>query len=137
MRPATLRRTVGLRAVAVPPEQIIAADAKMNTRLREALGPDRYLDYQMATTDTGQQLRNLVARYDLPRETLVQAFQLQAEADQLLKATAGSRQPENPSDQSQLYTRLTELQQQTEQILGPRIWQAWTDGRNRRVELGP
>ncbi len=125
------------RAERVPPEQIAAADEKMNGRLMETLGADRYLDYQMATTETGQQLRNLAARYDLPRETVAQAFQLQIEADQLNKTLARSSQPGNPSDHSQVQARLTELQQQTGQILGPTIWQAWTDGRNRRVKLEP
>src|SRR5207247_678784 len=69
------------RAVRVPPEQVAAADARMNARLQETLGPDRYLDYQLATSETGQQLRNLAARYDLPRETLAQVFQLQREAE--------------------------------------------------------
>lgn len=125
------------RAVRVPPEQIAAADAKLNARMEETLGPDRYLDYQMATTETGQQLRNLAARYDLSRETLAHAFQLQLEADQLNKSLARTSQPGSPNDLSQLQARFTELQQQTEQILGPAIWQAWTDGRSQRVKLEP
>jgi len=125
------------RAVRVPPEQIAAADEKMDARMRESLGPDRYLDYQMATSETGQQLRNLAARYDLPREALAQAFQLQLEADQLNKSLTRSSQLGMPSDLSQLQARFTELQQRTEQILGPTIWQAWTDGRNQRVKLEP
>lgn len=125
------------RAVPVPPEQIAAADAKMDVRMKEALGPERYLDYQMATSETGQQLRNLAARYDLPRETIVQTFQWQVEADQISKVLARPQQSANPGDPSQLKTRLAELQQQSEQILGPALWQAWMDGRKQRVKLEP
>ena len=38
---------------------------------------DRYIDYQMATQETGQQMNNLASRYDLPRETIRQAFAVQ------------------------------------------------------------
>jgi len=42
------------RAMPVPPGQIAAADAEMNASLSQALGPDRFLDYQMAVNGTGQ-----------------------------------------------------------------------------------
>lgn len=125
------------RAERVPPEQIAAADQRMDARLQELLGPERYVDYQMATTETGQQLRNLAARYDLPRETVVQVFQLQSEADQILNMITRSPQPENPTKQLQLQVRLTDLQRQSENLLGPSFWQAWMDGRNQRVKLEP
>jgi hypothetical protein len=51
------------RALPVPPAQIAAADAEMNASLREALGQDRFLDYQMAVSDTGQKMRNFGARF--------------------------------------------------------------------------
>ncbi|HWQ92963.1 MAG TPA: hypothetical protein VN673_14900 [Clostridia bacterium] len=125
------------RAERVAPDQIAVADAKMEARMQEVLGPQRYLDYQMATSETGQQLRNLAARYDLPRDTLQHVFQLQLEAGQLLRATAQSRYVENMSDPSQLYSQLEKLQRQTEQILGPTVYRAWIDGRKRTVKLEP
>ena len=54
------------RADPVPPEQI--ADLAMNASLMDALGPDRFLDYQMAVSGTGQQMRNFAARFEVPRE---------------------------------------------------------------------
>lgn len=125
------------RAMHVPPEQIVAADQKLSARLQETLGPDRYLDYQMATSETGQQLRNLAARYDLPRETLVQTFQLQAEVDQLNKSIARSRQSGNPVDLSQLESLIAELQHQTTQVLGAVVSQAWADGKDQRIKPEP
>jgi hypothetical protein len=111
------------RAIRVPPEQIAAADERMNARLKEALGPQRYLDYQLATSESGQQLRNLAARYDLPRDILAQAFQVQSEADRLAKAGQ--------------ITEAAELRDKLQTILGPAAWQAWTDGRTLRVRLDP
>jgi hypothetical protein len=130
------------RAVPVPPGQIAAADQRMDADLRTTLGPDRYLDYQMATSDVGQQLRNLAARYDLPREILAQAFPLQTEAAQLEKLLARGRAGNNvpamtSADPAQLQSRLATVQQQTEQVLGATLWQAWNDGKNRRVKLDP
>lgn len=130
------------RAAPVPPEQIAAADQRMVAALQSTLGSERYLDYRMAGSTTGQQLRNFAARYDLTREKLVLAFQLQAEADQLVKEMARARvgtfaPAKAPAVPSQLQTRYTVLQQQTEQVLGVTLWQAWKDGRNLRVKLDP
>ncbi len=126
------------RAIRVPPEQIAAADQEMNATLRSALGPDRFLDYQMASSETGQQLRHLGARYDLSRETLAQAFELQTQADQLSKArnivsfsTDGGKTVQSPAQ------RLQELQSQLQQVLGPVVWSAWQDGRYQKVNLDP
>jgi hypothetical protein len=123
------------RAVRVPPDQIAAADQKMAGRLSETLGPDRYLDYQMAVNETGQQLRNLSARYDLSREVRGQAFQLQLEADQLSRTS----QVGLPNSQSRLQaqSRIADLHRQTQEVLGPTVWQAWMEGKNRRVKLEP
>jgi len=111
------------RAIPVASEQIAAAEREMQAGLQATLGPDRYLDYQMATSETGQQLRNLGARYDLPREALAQAFEVQKQLDAL------ARQP--------FPDRQASLEQQLQQALGPAACQAWKDGRNRRVTLSP
>jgi hypothetical protein len=101
------------RAMPVPPEQIAAAEQQLQVSLKEVLGADRYLDYQMATSQIGQQLRNLGARYDLPRSVLTQVFDLEKQAGQAA------------------------ADQQLQQILGPDVWQAWQDGKNQRVQLAP
>src|SRR5258708_6043989 len=44
------------RAIPVPSEQIAAADREMNDSLKDALGHERFLDYQMTITQTGQQM---------------------------------------------------------------------------------
>jgi ankyrin repeat protein len=67
----------------VPSEQLRAADEKLEKNLQELLGPDRYLDYQLATSGTGQQLKNFAAKYNIPRETVSAAFDLQKEIERL------------------------------------------------------
>ena len=116
------------RALPVPPGQIAAADAEMHASLKEALGQDRFLDYQMAISDTGQKMRNFGARFELPRETLAQAFDLQTQIDRL------SRQ-RGPA-QSAVET-MAQLQDHLQQVLGPNLWQAWQEGRNLQVNLDP
>lgn len=128
------------RATPVPPEQIAAAEQEMQAGFKAALGPERYLDYQMATSDTGQQLRSFASRYDLSRDTLSQAFAFQNEADQLLKGNPRSRVSAPSPDgaaMSQGEARLAELQQQLQQLLGPNLWEAWNVGRMQRVVLDP
>jgi len=129
-------------AVRVPSEQIAAAEQAMETGLQQALGPDRYLDYQMAVTATGQQLRNLAARYDIPRETIAQAFALQTEADQLARTArvanaTVSADGSSPAPAQSPAQKLAEVQAQLEQVLGTEVWQAWQDGRRRQVSLDP
>jgi len=128
------------RARPVQASEIAAADQQMDAGMKDALGPDRYLDYKMAISGTGQQLRTLGARYDLPRETVSPAFTLQTEIDLLsrtLKAaqhagavTLDTTRP-NPAD------RIAQLQDQLAQTFGPDLWQAWQAGRNIRVDLNP
>lgn len=129
------------RAIRLPPEQIAAADEQMNARLREALGPDRYLDYQLAASETGQQLRNLAARYDLPRDILAQAFQVQSEADRLAKEMQVREAVRPDGSKVLIYgpapQPTSELQVKLQTLLGPVAWQAWTDGRTQRVKLDP
>ena len=130
------------RASPVPPEQIAAAEQRLEAGLREALGPERYLDYQMATSDTGQQLRNLAARYELPREALAQAFELQKEAEGVAKTIArlnrgGASDLQASGNQAPLQIQLADLEQKMQQVLGANVWQAWQDGRRNQVELKP
>jgi hypothetical protein len=125
------------RANPVPSEQIQAADDKLNEGLRTALGEDRYLDYQMAVSDTGQQLRNFASRYDLPRETLTDAFQLQTQLDQLSKHPIvynrgpGSSSGVTPADQ------MTDLRQRLESLLGPDLFHSWNVGRHQNYDIQP
>jgi hypothetical protein len=127
------------RARPVPADQIALADQQMVESIKDALGPDRYLDYEMAISGTGQQLRNMAARYDLPRETVSQAFVLQSEIDQLSRALKATQQANtvalnsgpNPAE------RINQLQGQLAQTFGPELWQAWQAGRNLRVDLNP
>ena len=130
------------RASPVPPEQIAAAEQRLEAGLREALGPERYLDYQMATSDTGQQLRNLAARYELPRETLAQAFELQKETEGVAKTIArlsrgGASDLQASGKLAPLQIQLADLEQKMQQVLGANVWQAWQDGRRNQVELKP
>jgi len=130
------------RANPVPPEQIAAAEKQLQAGLIDALGPDRYIDYQMATSEIGQQLRNLAARYEVPRDALVQAFELQNETDRVARSIAqftraGASDQSESSGLTQLQMRLSDLEQQMAQVLGPDVWQAWQDGRSHQVELKP
>jgi hypothetical protein len=120
------------RANPVPPDQIAAADQEMNNSLKEALGPDRFLDYQMAVSGTGQQLRNFAARFDLPRTALAQAFDLQTQIDQFMRQKRPpSGNPSTPVEQ------VAQLQSRMQGVFGPDLWQAWETGRNLRVNLDP
>jgi len=128
------------RALPVPPEQIDAAQEQLQRDLETALGPERYLDYQMAASDTGQQLKSLAARYDLPRDALTRAFDLQRQIDWLDKGPASLRQvgnglippPTSPTEQPR-----EALEQQLQQVLGATAWQAWQEGRNRQLSFDP
>jgi hypothetical protein len=125
------------RAMPVPGDQIAAADAQMNASLSLALGPDRFLDYQMAVNGTGQRMRNFAARFELPRDIMAQAFELQTQIDKLGRrggprldgAVDGSTAP--PSE------RAAQLQGSLQQVLGLRLWEAWEQGRNLQVNLDP
>src|SRR6266550_8045607 len=124
-------------AIRVPAGQIAQAEQEMNTGIQTALGSERYLDYQMANSSTGQQLRNLAARYELPRDTLAQAFALQTEVDQLSKQrTVTSRTYVSDTQSPEAFHGL-ELLAKLQQVLGPDVWQAWQAGRNLRVNLDP
>ena len=116
-----------------------AADEKLAKGLEEALGPDRYLDYQLATSGTGQQLRNFASRYDLPRETLSKAFHLQKEIQRLESAQQASARYGGAisTRQAQGERTLEQLQQEMERTLGPELYKAWNEGRNLKYDLQP
>jgi hypothetical protein len=117
------------RADRVPEEQIRAADEKLEQNLQRLLGPDRYLDYQLATSGTGQQLKNFAHRYNLPRETLSNAFHLQKEIDSFRSTDPlGFGEPDH---------RARDAQQRLQQTLGPDLYNTWNSGRNRKYELQP
>jgi len=127
-------------ALGLPATQIQAAQDQLQTDLKAALGPDRYLDYQMAACSMGQQLQALATRYNLPRETVAQAFDLQRQIDWLDKGPASVRQvgnglvppPTMPTDKPR-----EALEQDLRQALGASVWEAWQDGRNRQVLFDP
>ena len=125
------------RAIRVPPEQIAAADREMNSSLREALGPDRFLDYQMAVNGTGQQMRNFAARFEVPRETFAQAFEVQSQIDQLIRMSRAGSNVSGIAAEPSPAQRLAQLQGQLQQLLGLQLWQAWQAGKDLRVNLDP
>jgi len=121
------------RAIPVPREQIEAADQELTAGLQRALGPDRYVDYQMATSDTGQQMNNLASRYDLPRETIREGFSRRPNSISLIKQISRSGLSADNTSQA----RRVELEEKIQQALGPVIWQAWLDGRNQNYNIEP
>ena len=128
------------RAIRMPPTQIQAAQDQLQIDLKTVLGPDRYLDCQMAAISMGQQLQALAARYNLPRATVAQAFDLQRQIDWLdqgpasvLKVGNGLVPPPTvPTDKPR-----EALEQNLRQALGDSVWEAWKDGRNRQVLFDP
>ncbi len=128
------------RAERMPEEEIRAADEKLEQRMRETLGPDRYLDYQLATSGTGQQLKNLAARYDLSRETLSNAFHLQKEVDRFEAATRlrtryGAALPDGGSANGGRTMEMAEAD--LAKTLGAERYQSWKEGRNLKYDLQP
>jgi hypothetical protein len=121
----------------VPPEQIAAADREMNASLRDALGPDRFLDYQMAVNGTGQQMRNFAARFEVPRETCAQAFEVQSQIDQLIRMSRAGSSASGIAAEPSPAQSLAQLQSQLQQLLGPQLWQTWQAGKDLRVNLDP
>jgi hypothetical protein len=125
------------RAVPVPPQQIQAAEAKMQEQFREALGEARYLDYQMAIHPTGQQLRNFGARYHLPHETMATVFQPAREAAQIESAMNRAQAQRDPAGAARFEARLAELRQHVELALGPELYATWTANAGLRPSLEP
>jgi hypothetical protein len=127
-------------ALRVPPPQIQAAQDQLQADLKVALGPDRYLDYQMAASSMGQQLQALAARYNLPRETVAQAFDLQKQIDWLDQGPDSVRKVGNglvPPPTMPTAKPRDALEQNLRQALGNSVWEAWQDGRNRQVLFDP
>jgi len=130
------------RAVPVPSQKIAEANQVMDSNMKELLGPDRYLDYQMAISGNGQQLRNLAARFELPQDTIAQAFALQQQADQLsgqqqLRLRYGLQREGAGDAGPSIEERMAEVQRQLANVLGPEAAQAWQQGRNLKVDLSP
>ena len=128
------------RAERVPEEQLRAADEKLEQNMRAALGPERYLDYQLATSGTGQQLRNFGARYGLERSAISNAFHLQKEIDRRqsagqIKTRYGLPDSALPTDSSA--ARLVEAQKAMENTLGSDLYHSWTEGRNLKYDFQP
>ena len=110
------------RADGVSREEILAADERLEKNLQVVLGPERYLDYQLATSGTGQQLRNFAARYGLPHENLAAAFRLQKEIE--LRDEARSRSVE-------------EARNELVKTLGPDLYEKWNEGRSLKYDFQP
>jgi hypothetical protein len=111
------------RADPVTPEKIREADDRLAAGLRAVLGEDRYADYQMAVSETGQQLRNFAAKYDLPRETLVKAFELQNQIEAALR-------PVPVQDRRARMEQATKMRQELATLLGPDLHERWARGRS-------
>ena len=118
----------------------VPSAAKSGANSQSVFIPCSYLDYQMAASSMGQQLQNLAARYELPRDTVAQAFELQKQLDWIDKGPSSVREvgnglippPTVPTDSSR-----DSLAQELRQVLGESIWLAWQDGRNRQVVFDP
>ncbi len=121
------------RALAVPPDQIAIAEEELNAGLRQALGPERYVDYEMATSDMGQRMNSLSLRYQIPRETIREVFAIQSQLDEL---AAFTRQGGSQTD-SAAPSRQGELERQMQDILGWSVWEAWLDGRHQQYDAAP
>jgi hypothetical protein len=100
----------------------------MDASMRDALGPSRYMDYQMAISETGQVLRNFAARFDLARATLESAFDLQTQLDHI---------PRTPKQVDTSVQQIAQLNSQLQTVLGQTLWQAWEEGRHLRAKLDP
>jgi hypothetical protein len=118
------------RAKRVPAEQIKINDQEAESKIEQLFGADRYVDYRMARSDTGRQLNNLAARYDVSRENIRQAYRVQSELDQLLKQAPNNPNRDAEERQIELATRLNEL-------LGPIVLEAWQSGRNQKYKIEP
>jgi hypothetical protein len=123
-------------------QEVLAADEKLAKGLRDTLGQDRYIDYQMAVSDTGQQMRNFANRYSLPRETLTTAFELQTQLDQMsatqaqlqkLGATVVFNSPGTPSPEQ----TFANLRQRLLDTLGPDLLNKWNTGRSLKYNVQP
>lgn len=117
------------RAQRVPSEDIERYGVEAERQVEELLGKERFIDYRMARTDSGRELNNLAARFDLPRPTIHEAYLAQKEIDELMKA---SRNGPPPPEQ-----RIADLNGKLQQILGPAVYEAWENGRGQRYRIEP
>jgi hypothetical protein len=125
------------RAVAVPAEQIAASDREMKEGLQKVLGDSRYTDYQMVSSEMGQRMRNFAARFELSRETMSRAFELQTDMDQAAKAGVHFSADGKTFTQAPIRTETNSAEEGLRALLGPELWAAWQAGRSLKVNLDP
>jgi hypothetical protein len=121
------------RGRSAPKEDIDRYGVEAEKQVEELLGQERFIDYRMARTDSGRELNNLAARFDVPRETIQQAYLAQKQIDELMRANRGA--VASPSlDNEQLIADLNRKMQET---LGPAIFEAWVNGKGQRYRIEP
>jgi hypothetical protein len=125
------------RAISVLRDQIIQADKLMDESMRQSLGPDRYLDYQLAISGTGQQLRNFAARFDLPRDVIEQVFDLQAQMDKLARTRKPAADGTATLSGDSSAQQIAQLGSRLQSVLGQSLWSTWEEGRNLKFKLDP
>jgi hypothetical protein len=111
----------------VPPEQIKQNDREAEAKIQEFLGPNRYAEYRMSRSDTGRQLKNLAARYDMPEDWALRAFSFQRA---LIDMKNDPPTPENEA-------RRIELRAGFSETLGPALMQAWQRGQKLNFTVEP
>ena len=115
----------------VPSGDIDRYGVDAEKQVEELLGRERFIDYRMARTDSGRELNNLAARYDVPRETIQQAYLAQKQVDALEKARhEGYFGPEQEQ-------ALADLNGKVQEILGPAVFEAWQNGKGQRYTIEP
>jgi hypothetical protein len=114
----------------VPEKDIYRYGVESEKQIEELLGPERFIDYRMARTDSGRELNNLAARFDVPRETIQQAYLAQKQIDDLMRANRRGLGPE----QEQIKV---ELDRKMQEVLGPAIFEAWENGRGQKYTIEP
>jgi hypothetical protein len=118
------------RARGVSSEAIELAGAEAERKVAELLGPERFIDYRMARTDSGRMLNSLAARYDVPRPAIQQAYLAQKELDEL-------EMKRIPSATGADALQREDLTQRVRDALGPALFEAWENGRRLRYKIQP
>jgi hypothetical protein len=114
----------------VPEEDINRHGVEAEKQVEVLLGPERFIDYRMARTESGRELNNLAARYDVSRATIQQAYLEQKEIDELMRANRGGLGPEQEQVKAELEGKMQE-------ILGPAIFEAWVNGKGQKYRIEP
>ena len=110
----------------VPREDIERYGVEAEQKVEQLLGPERFIDYRMARTDSGRQLNNLAARYDVPRATIQQAYLAQKQMDELMRASRSGTLPANQDE------AVAELNGKLQEALGPAVYEAWQNGKGQK-----